>query len=60
MTIEEAITIETIHNDHNPTITDAQRHQAHNLSVEALRFRLRWEQQEGEKDFPLLPGETRE
>jgi len=34
--------------------------QAHQLGIEALEFRLRWEQQEGEKDFPLLPGETKE
>lgn len=30
------------------------------LGNEALRFRLHWEQQEGEDDFPLLPGETKE
>jgi hypothetical protein len=28
------------------------------LGIEALKFRQRWEQQEGEDDFPRLPGET--
>lgn len=27
------------------------------LSVESTKFRQRWEEQEGEDDFPLLPGE---
>lgn len=31
---------------------------AEELGIEALKFRLHWEQQEGEDDFPLLPGET--
>ena len=30
------------------------------LGIEALKFRLRWEQQEGEVDFSLLPGETKD
>lgn|GEM_PF-3004884 len=30
------------------------------LGTEALKFRLRWERQEGEDDFLLLPGETEE
>ena len=40
---------------HKNTLARAER-----LGIEALKFRLRWEQQEGEKDFPLLPGETKE
>ncbi|MBA7638321.1 hypothetical protein ES703_45975 [subsurface metagenome] len=30
------------------------------LGIEALKFRQRWEQQEGEDDFPRLPGEEPE
>ncbi|MBA7569787.1 hypothetical protein ES708_11528 [subsurface metagenome] len=30
------------------------------LGGEALEFRQRWEQQEGEADFLLLPGETKD
>lgn len=30
------------------------------LGSEALKFRQRWEEQEGEDDFPRLPGETEE
>jgi len=33
---------------------------AQSLGIEAIKFRQRWEQQEGESDFPLLPSETRE
>lgn len=36
------------------------RKDAVRLGLEALKFRLRWEQQEGEDDFPLLPGETKD
>ena len=32
--------------------------QATKLGIEALKFRQRWEQQEGEDYFPILPGET--
>ena len=60
MKLEKAIEIETIHNDHNPNFTDADRREAHQLSIEALIFRQRWEDQEGEDDFPLLPGETKD
>lgn len=28
------------------------------LGIEALKFRLRWEQQEGDPDYELLPGEA--
>ncbi len=34
--------------------------QATKLSIEALEFRQRWEEQEGEDDFPLLPSEDPE
>lgn len=32
---------------------------AEKLAIEALKFRQRWEDQEGEDDFLLLPGETK-
>ena len=60
MNIEKAIEILTIHNDHNPNFTDADRRDAHQLGVEALkrtsqrRENLSWEFE------PLLPGETSE
>lgn len=39
MTIDEAIKINTINNDHNPDYTDDERQQAHQLGIEALEFR---------------------
>jgi len=58
VTLDTAIEIQTIHNDHNPDFTDAQRREAHQLGIEALKrvrdnpivptFHLR----------ALLPGET--
>ena len=36
-TINEAIEILTIHNDHNPNFTDADREEAHQLGIEALK-----------------------
>lgn len=60
MTLQEAIEIVTmatgkggiaLHDDY----IDAQK-----LLIEAGNFRLRWEQQEGEDDFLLLPGETKD
>ena len=37
MNIEKAIEIQTIHNDHNPDFTDAERREAHQLGIEALK-----------------------
>lgn len=37
-----------------------KREKALQLGIEAMKFRLRWEQQEGEDDFLLLPGETKD
>ncbi len=58
MTIDEAIRILTIHNDHNPNITDAERNEAHQLGIEALK-RIK----ETRTDYGVvldmpLPGET--
>ncbi|MBA7671399.1 hypothetical protein ES703_79557 [subsurface metagenome] len=60
MTIQEAI--EILQADiYNPgSISHDELEEAEQLGVEALNFRLRWEQQEGEDDFTLLPGETKE
>ncbi len=38
MKLERAIKILTIHNDHNPDFTDAERREAHQLSIEALKL----------------------
>lgn len=37
MKLEKAIEILTIHNDHNPNFTDAEREEAHQLGIEALK-----------------------
>lgn len=37
MKLETAIEIQTIHNEHNPDITDAERREAHQLGIEALK-----------------------
>ena len=58
MTIDEAIKILTIHNDHNPNFTDADRRDAHQLGIEALK-RVEEERTGYETFAPdFLPGET--
>lgn len=58
MTIDEAITrLQQLQVDLKYW-KDPTKDQALNLGIEALKFRQRWEQQEGEHDFIWLPGET--
>jgi len=38
MKLAKAIEILTIHNDHNPNYTDAEREEAHQLGIEALKL----------------------
>ncbi len=60
MNINLAIKIQTIHNDHNPDFTDADRREAHQLGIEALK-RVKKERTGYETYAPdLLPGETKE
>jgi len=59
MKLEEAITISTIHNDHNPNYTDAQREAAHQLGIEALE-REKVRRETYPHNFVLLPSETEE
>lgn len=60
MTLERAIEIETINNDHNPNITDAERREAHQLGIEALK-KIRVERQYAIHHFGrFLPGETKD
>lgn len=60
MTPEEAIQVlEVTERDKEIQFWTASR-EAIKLGIEALRFRQRWEEQEGEEDFPLMPGETKE
>ena len=60
MKLERAIEIETIHNDHNPNITDAEREEAHQLGIEAMKY-LRHARKAGAHHAPaLLAGETKE
>ena len=57
MNIGKAIEIQTIHNDHNPNFTDAERREAHQLGIEALK-RIQKNRQ-GTFSIPL-PGEESE
>ena len=60
MKLDRAIKIQTIHNDQDPGFTDAERNEAHQLGIEALKrvndnpivptFHYR----------ALLPGETKD
>ena len=60
MKIEKAIEILIVHNDHNPNFTNAERREAHQLGIEALkRIQERRALQTGGEAKPL-PGETRD
>ncbi len=58
MKLEKAIEIETIHNDHNPNFTDAERREAHQLGIEALKRLQELRIDNPETAWQLLPGET--
>ncbi len=58
MRLEKAIEIETIHNDHNPNFTDAERNEAHQLGIEAMKCVDRLRSKSHNYRIPLLPGET--
>ena len=58
MKIDKAIEILTIHNDHNPNFTDAERREAHQLGIEALKRFKCWRPIDPFPGFNLLPGET--
>lgn len=60
MNISKAIKILTIHNDHNPDFTDADREEAHQLSIEALKYYQRERERRGATKTMWLPGETEE
>jgi len=57
MTIQKAIEIQTIHNNHNPNFTDADREKAHQLGIEALKRYRSHKVLLADYDFDLLPGE---
>lgn len=57
MKIEKSIEILTIHNDHNPNFTDAERREAHQLGIEALKFIQRTRQPGADIRPRRLPGE---
>lgn len=59
MKLAKAIEIETIHNDHNPNITDAERREAHQLAIEAMK-RVQLQRSPGGVFTVPLPGETEE
>jgi len=59
MTIDEAIEIETIHNDHNPNFTDAEREEAHQLGIEALKRLKGYQDHTISITLEPLPGETK-
>jgi len=58
MTIDKAIKILTIHNDHNPDYTDAERNDAHQLGIEALKRVRAMRSYPNLHDRVLLLGET--
>ena len=65
MTLDKALKILTIHNDHNPDFTDVERREAHQLGIEALgrvkSLRIGKPGIQGRPDrFSILPGETEE
>ena len=43
-----------------PQMRPQHEREALQLGIEAPKFRLRWEQQAGQADFELLPGETKD
>ena len=58
MTLNEAIKIETINNDHNPDYTDEQRRQARQLGIEALKCIKEYRTGRYETINSPLSGET--
>lgn len=60
MTIDEAIRIIEDEIGCWALHPETSHPKAFQLGIEALKFRQRWEQQEGEADFSRLPGETEE
>ena len=60
MKIDKAIEILTIHNDHNPNFTDAERTEAHQLGIEALKDIQRMRRVCQFDPTLMLPGETKD
>ena len=60
MTLDKAIAIQTIHNDHNPNFTDAERRQAHQLVLEASKRFKELREVIRVPYTALLPGEDPE
>ena len=60
ITINKAIEILTIHNDHNPNFTDAERQEAHQLGIEALKRCRTLAKNSTLWAAKPLPGETKD
>ena len=60
MNISKAIEIQTIHNDHNPNFTDAERREAHQLGIEALKAIREYLKRPFYSFLKLLLGETKD
>lgn len=58
MKLSRAIEIETIHNDHNPNITDAEREQAHQLLIQAGNYIIHIRAFSLQHQAAKLKGET--
>lgn len=58
MKLAKAIEIETIHNDHNPNFSDAEREKAHQLGIEAMKRTQMLRDGYWYKKTEPLPGET--
>ena len=60
MNLPKAIEIQTIHNDHNPNFTDAEREEAHQLGIEALKNLIQQRADYVIRIYKPLPGETKD
>jgi len=60
LTLDKAIEIQTIHNDHNPNFTDAERQEAHQLGIEAMKRINSLRLEPSDYEITKLPGETEE
>jgi len=58
MTLDEATTDLSIQREVQTRLRKPHQAAAIALAMAALKFRQRWEDQEGEEVFPLLPGQS--
>lgn len=59
MKLEKALKILTINNEHNPNYNDADREEAHQLGIEAIKYMLTQRVLHPVPVSQLLPHETK-